>query len=196
MSVRVGAPYSDRVLENGRVLIYEGHDVHRTKYGPNPKTVDQSMTNQYGSLTENGKFFEAARDYKNGSREAEKIKVYEKIKKGIWVYNGTFDLMDANIEESHGRNVFKFRLEVTDALEESFTIKISADDLKHTRMIPSDVKLSVWKRDKGKCKICGSNTNLHFDHVVPYSKGGTSFITKNVQLLCAYHNLSKSDKIE
>lgn len=27
MSVRAGAPYADRIEENGRVLIYEGHQV-------------------------------------------------------------------------------------------------------------------------------------------------------------------------
>jgi hypothetical protein len=26
MSIRAGAPYADRIEENGRVLIYEGHD--------------------------------------------------------------------------------------------------------------------------------------------------------------------------
>ena len=31
MSVRVGAPYSDEILEDGRVLIYEGHDAPRSK---------------------------------------------------------------------------------------------------------------------------------------------------------------------
>jgi 5-methylcytosine-specific restriction endonuclease McrA len=37
---------------------------------------------------------------------------------------------------------------------------------------------------------------LHFDHVLPFSKGGTSLKVENVQLLCARHNLSKSAKIE
>jgi hypothetical protein len=32
--------------------------------------------------------------------------------------------------------------------------------------------------------------------VLPYSKGGTSIAAENVQLLCARHNLEKSDRIE
>jgi hypothetical protein len=36
------------------------------------------------------------------------------------------------------------------------------------------VKLAVWKRDKGSCVLCGSTKNLHFDHILPFSKGGTS----------------------
>ena len=62
-------------------------------------------------------------------------------------------------------------------------------------MIPSDVKLAVWKRDRGRCVACGSTDNLHFDHVLPYSKGGSSLLAENVQLLCARHNLAKSDRI-
>jgi 5-methylcytosine-specific restriction endonuclease McrA len=58
------------------------------------------------------------------------------------------------------------------------------------------VKDDVWERDKGKCVLCGSCDELHFDHVIPFSKGGTSLKADNVQLLCARHNLEKRDKIE
>ena len=63
------------------------------------------------------------------------------------------------------------------------------------RIIPTEVKLEVWKRDEGKCVTCGADNELHFDHILPYSKGGTSVKAENVQLLCARHNLVKSDKI-
>ena len=66
----------------------------------------------------------------------------------------------------------------------------------HNRMIPPQVKLEVWKRDKGKCVICGSNDNLHFDHIIPFSKGGSSLVAENIQLLCARHNIAKRDRIE
>ena len=62
-------------------------------------------------LTENGKFFEAARKYKEQLQSVELVKVYEKIKDGIWVYNGVFELIDAWIEKCDNRNVFKFKLE-------------------------------------------------------------------------------------
>jgi len=44
--------------------------------------------------------------------------------------------------------------------------------------------------------LCGSKNNLHFDHDLPYSKGGTSLTTTNIRLLCARHNLSKGSKIQ
>jgi 5-methylcytosine-specific restriction endonuclease McrA len=43
---------------------------------------------------------------------------------------------------------------------------------------------------------CGSDDNLHFDHIIPWSRGGTSLTAQNVQLLCARHNLEKHDRIE
>jgi hypothetical protein len=57
MSVRPGAPYEDRLIEDGSVLIYEGHDAPRTPGGPEPKTVDQPQRADTGSLTQNGRCY-------------------------------------------------------------------------------------------------------------------------------------------
>lgn len=192
MSLRPGAPYADRVEENGRILIYEGHDIYRRASSPEPKKVDQPITNPNGSLTQNGLFYRAAVRYKSDQSYRELVKVYEKIRAGIWAYNGTFKLIDAWQETSNTRKVFKFKLE----LMEATNVDISLNEVDIDRLIPSSVKLEVWKRDKGKCIICGSKDNLHFDHIIPYSKGGSSLLAKNIQLLCARHNLAKRNHIE
>lgn len=194
MSVRPGSPYADKVEEDGRVLIYEGHDVPKSTEFPDPKAVDQPYKNPGGTLTQNGLFFEAARLAKAGLREPEIVKVYEKIKSGIWVFNGLFKLMAAWTQVINKRKVFKFRLEIIDDI-----LRVKDDkniELDHKRIIPSWVKIEVWKRDKGKCVVCGSEDNLHFDHIIPYSKGGSSLVPQNIQLLCARHNLEKKDKIQ
>jgi len=199
MSLRKGAPYADRVEGEGTTLIYEGHDIPRTSGAPYPKAVDQPMYNPSGSLTENGKFYEAARRYKTQGANADLVKVYEKIHAGIWVYNGVFKLIDAWRESSDGRKVFKFRLELTAEQAGRRLQEVRGkNDLAHTRLIPSAVKLAVWKRDKGACQHpgCGATNNLHFDHILPFSKGGTSLKAENIQLLCARHNLQKRDRIE
>lgn len=194
MSVRKGAPYQDEVKENGKILIYEGHDLVRSAGGPVQKSVDQPLFNRSGRPTENGKFFYAASEYKAGHQPPELVRVYEKIKAGIWVFNGFFHLVDAWQEKSGGRKVCKFRLEIQDMGE----AVIAADSLAldHTRMIPSSVKLAVWLRDKAQCQTCGAKDNLHFDHILPFSKGGTSLMVENIQLLCARHNFEKRDRIQ
>jgi 5-methylcytosine-specific restriction endonuclease McrA len=67
-------------------------------------------------------------------------------------------------------------------------------ELPHNRLIPTAIKVEAWKRDKGRCQICSSNKNLHYDHIIPFSKGSSSLTDKNIRLLCAKHNLEKSDK--
>ena len=74
-----------------------------------------------------------------------------------------------------------------------------------SRWIPLNVKYEVWKRDEGKCQnddcstyvdvkfgIATIFTKIHFDHIIPYSKGGAS-TANNLQLLCARCNWAKGD---
>ena len=199
MSVRPNAPYADRFEDDGTTIIYEGHDVQKNfvPVGKDPKEVDHPMTLPSGALTENGKFFEAAKGYQSG-RGAKVIKVYEKIKDGVWSYNGYFNLTDAWTEDSDGRSVFKFRLEmIEDAEGNTITqAKPSVLEQEHNRLIPTSVKVEVYKRDTGQCVYCGAKTNLHYDHILPFSKGGSSTTAANIQLLCATCNLRKHDNIE
>jgi hypothetical protein len=106
MSLRPGAPYDDRVEEDGRVLIYEGHDRPQTRGGPDPKTLDQPERGPGGTLTQNGLFQQAASRHRELGTPAEHVRVYEKMRTGIWTFNGTFRLVDAWREESNVRTVF------------------------------------------------------------------------------------------
>jgi len=196
MSLRPGAPYADRIEDEGRILIYEGHDVARTADVLDPKTADQPERNPGGSLTQNGLFADAARKYKQGTATPERVRVYEKIRSGIWVYNGLFELIDCWTEQSGGRKVFKFKLRYAGLDGNHPVVAPTAEE--DDRLVPSWVKLEVWKRDKGRCAYpsCGATSGLHFDHIIPYSKGGSSKDPANIQILCGRHNLAKRDKIE
>ena len=65
---------------------------------------------------------------------------------------------------------------------------------KRSRRISQSVKDKVWNRDGGKCVLCGSNENIEFDHIVPFSKGGANTY-RNIQILCESCNRRKSDNI-
>jgi hypothetical protein len=193
MSRRKGAPYADRIEDDGRVLIYEGHDEPRSPEGGDPKSADQPEHTPHGRLNQNGQFASAARRHRDRGDQAELVHVYEKIKPNIWTFNGVFRLVDSWKEQSGNRRVFKFKLELVDNAQADSAE--APQELEHRRVIPPDVKLAVWKRDSGRCVTCGSADNLHFDHVLPFSKGGSSLVAENVQLLCARHNLSKANHI-
>ena len=192
MSTRRGAPYRDRWDEGGKTLVYEGHDAPR-RDNINPKLIDQPAVTPKGTPTQNGLFLRAAGEYRNGRSGPEIVKVYEKIRDGIWACNGTFHLVDGGVETDGRRNVFRFRLQIVS--EEGQAVEQVTAQLPIQRGIPSAIKQEVYKRDRGQCVICGARDNLHFDHDLPFSVGGSSLTAKNVRLLCARHNLEKSDKI-
>jgi len=192
MSQRINAPYKDVIYKDGTTIEYEGHDVLKKSYFHNPKTEDQPQRLFTGRLTQNGLFIEAVKKFKK-NRIPEIVKVYEKIMPGIWSLKGFFDLIDYKEATSNGRKVFRFILRLSN---KQVKRKLKNKEILHIRLIPTEIKKEVWIRDKGKCINCGSTKNLHFDHDLPFSKGGTSLTAKNVRLLCMKCNLQKSAKIE
>jgi hypothetical protein len=193
MSVRPNAPYRDRLEDNGITLTYEGHNEPKSAGVPQAKAVDQPHRTAFGALTQNDRFHEAAQGYKDGLRSPERVRVYEKLRQGIWSYNGVFYLVDSWQEDDGNRRVFKFKLAAVEGEEDLDKPPVSHPSRR--KVIPTSVKLAVWQRDGGSCVVCGATVELHFDHDLPYSKGGTSITAENVQLMCARHNLEKGAKI-
>ena len=56
--------------------------------------------------------------------------------------------------------------------------------------VPRDVRLVVWRRDRGRCRECGSGFDLQYDHVIPLALGGATSV-ENLQLLCGDCNRAK-----
>ena len=65
-----------------------------------------------------------------------------------------------------------------------------------TKRFPSErLKVQVLMRDGNKCKLCGitlTGDNIHFDHILAWSKGGETTL-ENIQVLCETHNLAKGN---
>jgi len=68
------------------------------------------------------------------------------------------------------------------------------EEEKQSRYIPKSVQREVHRRDQGKCVECDSKVKLEFDHILPFSKGGSN-TARNIQLLCEYCNRSKGATI-
>jgi hypothetical protein len=67
-----------------------------------------------------------------------------------------------------------------------------------SRHIPRPIQFRVLKRENQVCRSCGmpvADDDIHFDHIIPWSKGGPTE-ENNIQLLCGTCNRKKSDKFE
>ena len=67
-----------------------------------------------------------------------------------------------------------------------------------SRHIPRPIQFKVLKRENQVCRSCGmpvADNDIHFDHIIPWSKGGPTE-ENNIQLLCGTCNRKKSDKFE
>ena len=60
----------------------------------------------------------------------------------------------------------------------------------NNRYIRKAVKQAVTIRDKHRCVKCGAAENLHIDHVIALSRGGSNEMD-NLQVLCKDCNLRK-----
>jgi hypothetical protein len=78
-------------------------------------------------------------------------------------------------------------------IEEGILSNLNESDLKR-EPIPQDVLDKVWNRDGGKCVKCGSQEKIEFDHIIPFSKGGSNTY-RNLQILCEKCNRGKSNNI-
>ncbi|MDZ7611234.1 MAG: HNH endonuclease [Candidatus Moranbacteria bacterium] len=142
MSQRTNAPYSDRIYNDGITIEYEGHDIPKINNEINPKEYNQSDLTSNGKLTQNGLFVKAIKGFKCGMKQAEIVRVYEKILSGIWSEKGFFKLIDYKYVSDGKRKVFRFILEETMVKFENNRIK-ERKLQSRTRVIPTKIKKEV-----------------------------------------------------
>ena len=148
MSRRTNAPYRDRVYEDGITIEYEAHDAPAALMITirKMKTSPDRLPN--GKLTQNGLFIRAIEKYKTGESPLEIVKVYEKILPAVWSLKRYFDLKDYNIVHDGKRKIFQYILRAVGSLSDVNISNLEIISPTHTRLIPSEIKKEVWKRDQ------------------------------------------------
>jgi 5-methylcytosine-specific restriction endonuclease McrA len=69
-------------------------------------------------------------------------------------------------------------------------LRQEADPAPRRELIPVEIRKAVFDRDGGRCRNCGSNFDIQYDHIIPFSMGGSSTL-QNLQILCAPCNREK-----
>lgn len=103
--------YENKISPDGETIECEGHDVRKNMLQLEPKAYDQPRRLKCGRLSQNGLFAEAAEECAKGKRDAEIVRVYEKLAWGMWRDMGFYRLIGYSYTRSGIRMVFRFRLE-------------------------------------------------------------------------------------
>ena len=124
----------------------------------------------------------------------ERVQFYQeqKAKEEEWARRELIDAEKERIKQEilEKRRIREIKKQAMAELREEGII----EEARTREPIPQEVQDAVWRRDGGRCVKCGSQENLEFDHIIPFSKGGSNTI-RNIQLLCEKCNRSKSNKI-
>ncbi len=110
-----------------------------------------------------------------------------------WRYAGRFYVETDGLDAEEVYALLETRRQIEDRRIQRARAIVAMDSRPEPRrrgQIPDDLKHLVWKRDRGRCQKCGSNVELQFDHIIPFSMGGATSAA-NLQLLCAACNRRK-----
>jgi hypothetical protein len=97
---------------------------------------------------------------------------------------------DSELSESQWQDAIACHLNTEQQVNQPASVNL----LTTRRTIVTAVRREVWRRDQGRCVECGSNEKLEYDHIIPYSRGGSDTV-RNLRLLCELCNRRKGATI-
>ena len=117
-------------------------------------------------------------------------------KRSLWYFHDKFFWDDDGLDSDDVKAlVLQRERRDQQKLQTARSLMRAEENGKPTRTpIPTDLRRAVFERDGGRCVECGSNFDLQYDHILPFSRGGATTI-RNLQLLCADCNRAKSDSL-
>lgn len=121
-------------------------------------------------------------------KKQEKIEEESKLKENL-----RREIIENENDRIEKERIKKLSIEITDELIDQGLLSNTNNILKREK-IPQEVLDNVWNRDGGKCVNCGSQEKIEFDHIIPFSRGGSNTY-RNIQILCEKCNREKSDRI-
>ncbi|MST32702.1 hypothetical protein GHK86_08205 [Acidimicrobiaceae bacterium USS-CC1] len=117
---------------------------------------------------------------------------------GYWRYQGRWYVEDENLTGADLRSLIVTQDQLRKArLNRARTIAAMAESpapIPVRGAIPDDLRLLVWTRDQGRCRRCGSTSELQLDHIIPWSRGGAT-TAENLEVLCGPCNRQKGASV-
>jgi Homing endonuclease associated repeat/HNH endonuclease len=213
-------PDQELVDDLKKVALILGKDkISRSEYQENGKYSAKTLEKRFGNW---GKALEKSGLQLNAYRNISDIELFENIEK-VWIklgrqplYNevkqplskysvmpyqsrfGTWrKALEAFIDFINADEPRGSKIEETESPQNNSITTPEKEIIRHTtkRNITERLKVQVLMKDGNKCRLCGitvTGENIHFDHIKPWSKGGET-VLENLQVLCAEHNIAKSN---
>jgi hypothetical protein len=109
--------------------------------------------------------------------------------------NGKLHSSELPLTDDQWQRAIQIQREEEDAEKQRFLARLSGTvETAERKGIPESVRGEVWRRDRGACVECGSRESLEFDHIIPWSLGGSD-TARNLTLLCERCNRAKGSRI-
>ncbi len=103
-----------------------------------------------------------------------------------WMFKDRFYVGDTGLSPEEVNALALLKQDVfTERLRKAVLFMESKSGIspQESKLIPEDVKVFVFDRDRGKCVKCGGIRDLGFSYKIPLEKGGSN-TEDNIRLIC------------